>query len=172
MVERRHQPQVGTYLLPQSWGGEAVGTAFHALPGAADITSDGSKATAGILDEAPYHHIGPQVRRLQRLHKLTITVIHHHLYIRLHLLTKGDYLPDLSDGKGRASGIALGTLDGDEFRTVIDSGPDGVIVKGAVRCQLRLGVGDAILPQGALALANADDLFKGIIAICFENCSR
>ncbi|SCJ21040.1 Uncharacterised protein [uncultured Blautia sp.] len=62
LVQGGHQPQVGAHLLAQSRGGEPVGTPVHALLGAADVAADGGKSSAGVLDEAAHHHVGPQIR--------------------------------------------------------------------------------------------------------------
>ena len=79
------------------------------------------------------------------------------------LFAEGDQLPDLCDGEGGPGGVALGALDGDELGALVDLLADGVVVKGAVRLQIRLGVGDAVLLQGALALADADDLLQRVV---------
>ena len=45
----------------------------------------------------------------------------------------------------------------------VDLLSDGVVVEGSVGLQVRLGIGDAILLQGAFALPDADDLLQGVI---------
>ena len=49
------------------------------------------------------------------------------------------------------------------MRALVDGGADGVIVEGAVRLQICLSIGDAVLLQGAFALPNADDFLQSII---------
>ncbi|CAN4044771.1 Peptidase propeptide and YPEB domain, partial [Dysosmobacter welbionis] len=154
---------VGTHLLAQSRGGEPVGTPVHALLGAADVAADGGKSSAGVLDEAAYHHVGPQVRGLDGLHELAVAVVHHDFHVRLDPLAEGDQFPDLPDREGGAGGVPLRPLDGDELGAAVDLLPDGVVVEGSVGLQVRLGIGDAILLQGAFALPDADDLLQGVI---------
>ena len=61
LVKGGHQPQICAYLLPEARGTEAVGTAVHAFPGAADVAADGGQAAPGILNEAPHDHVCSQV---------------------------------------------------------------------------------------------------------------
>ena len=97
------------------------------------------------------------------LHELAVAVVHHDLDAGLDLLAEGDELPDLPHGEAGAGGVALGSLDGDELRAPVDLLPDGVVVKGPVGFQVRLGVGDAVLLQRAAALPDADDLLQGVV---------
>ena len=163
LVQCGHQPQVGAHLLPKARGGEPVGAPVHALLRAADVAADGGKAPAGVLDEAAHHHVGSQVRGLHGLHELAVAVVHHDLHIRLDPLAEGDQLPDLCHREGGPGGIALGPLDGDELGPVVDLLPDGVVVERSIRFQVRLGIGDAVLRQGAGRGPNADDLLQRVI---------
>ena len=163
LVQGGHQPQVGAHLLAQARGGEPVGAPVHALLGAADVAADGGKAAAGVFDEAAHHHVGPQIRRAPGLHELAVAVVHHDFHVRLDPLAEGDQFPDLPDREGGAGGVALGPLDGDELGAAVDLLPDGVVVEGSVGLQVRLGIGDAVLLQGAFALPDADDLLQGVI---------
>ena len=45
----------------------------------------------------------------------------------------------------------------------MNGGADGVVVKAAVRPQVRLPVGDPVLRQGAGAGPDADDLLEGVV---------
>ena len=109
------------------------------------------------------HHIGPHIRRLNTLHKFAVAVVHHDLDVRLDLLAEADQLPDLLHGEAWAGGVALGALDGDELGALVDLGADGIVVEGAVGLQVRLGVGNTVLLQRALALPDADDLLQRVI---------
>ena len=163
LVECGHDAEVCAHFLTQTGSGETVSAALHALLGAADVTADGGKAATGVLDEAAHDHIGAHVGGLDGFHKLAVAVIHHDLHVGLDGLAEGDELADLSDGEGGAGGVALGALDGDELGTLVDLFADGVVVKGTVGLEIGLGVGDAVLLQRALAGADADDLFQGVI---------
>ena len=61
LIEGGHEAQVGAYLLAQARGGESVGAPLHAFLGAADVAADGSKAAAGVFDEAAHHHVGSHI---------------------------------------------------------------------------------------------------------------
>ena len=114
-------------------------------------------------DEAADDHIRPDVRRLDALDELAVAVVHHDLDVRLDLLAEANQLPNLLHGEARAGGVALGALDGDELGALVDLGTDGIVVEGAVGLQVRLGVGNTVLLQRALALPDADDLLQRVI---------
>ena len=123
----------------------------------------GARPPPGFFDEGANHHIRSHVGRLQPLHKFAVAVVHHDLDAGLDLLAEANQFPNLLHGKAGTGGVALGALDGDEFCAPIDFAADGVVVKRPVRLQIRLGVGDAVLLQGALALPDADDLLQRVI---------
>ena len=163
LIEGRHQTQVCADLLPQTGGGQPVSAPLHALLGAADVAADGGQTAAGVFDETAYYHISAHIRRLNALHKFAVAVVHHDLDVRLDLLAEANQLPNLLHGEARAGGVALGALDGDELGALVDLGTDGIVVEGAVGLQVRLGVGNTVLLQRALALPDADDLLQRVI---------
>ena len=78
-------------------------------------------------------------------------------------LQKAISSPIWCHGEGGPGGVALGPLDGDELGPVVDLLPDGVVVEGAVRLQVRLRIGDAVLRQGAGGGPDADDLLQRVV---------
>ena len=163
LIKCGHQTQVGTDFLAEAGSGQTIGTALHALLGAADIAADGGETAAGVFDQTAHDHIGAHIGGLQRLHKFTIAVVHHDFHVRLDALAEGNQLANLCHGKRGTGGIALGALNGNQLGALVDGVADGVIVKTAVRLQIGLGICDAVLLQRAGALPDTDDLFQGVI---------
>ena len=165
LIQRRHETKVCADLLPKSRRGEAVGAAVDALLRAADVAADGSKTAAGVLDETADDHIRAEVARLVRLDKFAVAVVDHDDNIRAQLLAEGNGFADGIDGDRRARAVALGALDVDELRLIVQRALDGGEVKAAVFAQVDLRIADAVLLERARAFADADDLLKRVVGL-------
>ena len=163
LIQRRHQPQIRADLLPQTGGGKPVSAPVNAFFRAADIAADGRKAAAGVLDEAAHGHVRANVGRLNGLHEFAIAVVNHDSNVGLDILAEGDQLADLLDGEGGTGGVALGALNGDELRFIVDGLADAVVVKASVGEQVYLPVDNAVFRQRAGTFPDADDLLQGVV---------
>ena len=163
LIQARHQAQIRTDLLAQTRGGEAVRAAVYARLRAADVAADGRKAAARILDQGADDHVRAEVTRLNDVHKLAVAIVHHADDVAADALDERDQLADLPDGERRTGCIALGALDGAQLRLRLDLRADALVVDAAVREEIDLVVGHAVLGQGARALADADDLLERVV---------
>ena len=107
LIHGRKQAEICADLLTKSGRGEPVGTALDTFRRAADIAADRGQAAAGIFDQAADDHVRADVRRLDRLDKFAVAVVHHADHVRLALLAERDDLADLRNGEGRARGVSL-----------------------------------------------------------------
>ena len=163
LIERGHEAEVRADLLAEAGRAETIGAALNEVFPPADIAADRRKTAAGVLDEGAHDHVRANVGGLDRLDELAVAVIDHADDVGLDALAESDELPDLLHGEGRARGIALRALDGDELGALIDGPFNGGIVERAVRPEIRLRIRDAVLLQRADTLADADDLLKRVI---------
>ena len=76
-----------------------------------------------------------------------------------------DQFPDLIHGQCGAGLIAFGALNGHQTRPWSNRAPDCLIIKGAVRLQIHLAVGDAVFVQGAPGRPDSDYLLQRIIGL-------
>ena len=163
LVQRGHQAEIRADLLSEARRGETVRAALYARRGAADVAANGGEAAAGILDQRADDHVRTDIAGLDGLHELAVAVVHHADDVAADGLDERDQLADLRDGERRAGGVALGALDGDQLRLRLDLFADALVVEAAVRQQIDLVVGHAVFAQGALALADADDLLERVV---------
>ena len=169
LIQRRHQSEVCADLLPKSGGGKAIGAAVDALLRAADVAADGGKAAAGVFDEAADDHICAEVARLVRLDKFAVAVVDHDDDVGAQLFAERDGLADGVDRDRRARAVALGALDVDELRLIVQRALDGGEVKAAVFAQVDLRIADAVLLERAWAFSKADDLLKRIVGLAGDS---
>ena len=169
LIQRRHQSEVRADLLSKSRSRETVGAAVDALLRAADVAADGGKAAAGVFDEAADDHICAEVARLVRLDKFAVAVVDHDDDVGAQLFAERDGLADGVDRDRRARAVALGALDVDELRLIVQRALDGGEVKAAVFAQVDLRIADAVLLERAWAFAKTDDLLKRIVGLAGDS---
>ena len=165
LIQRRHQSEICADLLPKSGGGKAVGATVDTFLRAADVAADRGKATAGVFDKAADDHVCAKVTRLVRLDKFAVAVVDHNDDIGAQLFAERDGLADGIDRDRRARAVALGALDVDELRLIVQRALDGGEIKAAVFEQIDLRIADAVLLERARAFADADDLFERVVGL-------
>ena len=152
-------------VLAEARRAEPVETPVHAGPRARNIPAGGRNAAARVLDERPDDHVRTHIGGFDSLGEFSIAVVDHDEDVRFQLFDKLDEFADLLDRERRPHLVALGPLDGDEFRLLVDRGPDAVPVEGPVVQKVDLSVRDAVLGERAGGLPDADDLFERVIRL-------
>ena len=132
-------------VLAEARRAEPVETPVHAGLCPRDIPAGGRDAAARVLDERSDDHVSTDIRGFDGLRELTVAVVHHDEDVRLQIFDEPDEFPDLFDRERRAHLVALGPLDGDEFRLLVDRGSDALPVEGPVVQKVDLAVRDAVL---------------------------
>ena len=163
LIQLGQQAKIGADLPPKTRGGQAAGAAVDEISPAADVAAGGGQTAAGVFDETAHDHVRTHVGRLPQLGELAVAVVHHADHVRLAPLAEGDELADLVHGEAGAGGVALGALDGNELGLGADGGADAVVVEAAVRQQIHLPVGDAVLFERAGGGTDTDDLLQRVI---------
>ena len=136
--------------------GKAVAAFFHQIAAACNVAAGRGDAAARIFDEAARHNVSAEGDRLRRLGELTIAVVHKDDCVGVGLAGDVGYLLNRRQVKGIALGVAAAALDM-HHRGGLGLLGNQVVVGGEVRQQRAFVIPDAVLPQGAAALARLAD---------------
>ena len=152
-------------LFAEAGGVQTVGAQLHEVFPACDVAAGGGDAAAGVLDEAAHHEVGTGLTGFLFLGELAVAVVHKDDDVGV---GGAGGVGDPADGvevEGVALQIAAAALDVAHLRARGLLG-DQLIVRGEVILQRRFVVPDAVVHQGAGALALAvqtDDAFQRVV---------
>ena len=157
--------QRAAQILAETGRIQAVSAQLHKVFAARNVAAGGSDAAAGVLDQAAHHKVCAHLTGFLRLGELAVAVIHKNNDVRVCGAGGIRNFSDRFQIKGIALQIAAAALDVAHLCTGGLLG-DQVIIRGEVGFQRSFIVPDAVIHQGAGALALAvqtDHAFQRIV---------